>query len=511
MSKQKARKRQAAARPQSRRHGRKVATILGVMLSLSLCGGILAQWNNARLTTKSSAALMPLPAFTPSLSPGNPSKEYLYAGSRLVATEEPVGNVAPTVQLTAPGSGFTTAAPASITLAATATDADGSVAKVEFFEGATKLGEDTSSPYAFTWSNVAAGSYSLTAKATDNASAQTTSAAVNITVTTPPGTATENVAWANLVKVEATGNNLTRTDTASAWDGGAASTKAIASGNGYVEFIAGSSGGFRMCGLSNGDTNQHYNDIDYAIYLMANGTVNVYEKGVWRGAFGSYLPTDHFKVAVNGGAVTYWQGNTQLVVPNSPAPTYPLRVDTSLYTPNSSITNVVISGSLIRVAAGAENVVWTNVSSNVLATGNTLRRTSTVSAWDGGAASAQAIVSGDGYVEFIAGDGGFRMCGLSNGDTNQHYIDIDYAIYLMANGTVNVYEKGVWRGAFGSFVPGERFRVSVIGGAVTYWQGNTQLVVPNSPAPTYPLLVDTSLYTPNSSLNNVVISGWLSP
>src|SRR6185312_4355078 len=65
-------------------------------------------------------------------------------------------------------------------------DSDGTVSKVEFFQGTTKLGEDLTSPFAFTWSNVPAASYSLTAKATDNAGAITTSAAVSIVVNTPP-------------------------------------------------------------------------------------------------------------------------------------------------------------------------------------------------------------------------------------------------------------------------------------------------------------------------------------
>src|SRR6202022_15202 len=49
-------------------------------------------------------------------------------------------------------------------------------------------GTDTTSPYTFTWSNVAAGSYALTAVATDNAGAVTTSAAVTVTVSSPTTT-----------------------------------------------------------------------------------------------------------------------------------------------------------------------------------------------------------------------------------------------------------------------------------------------------------------------------------
>ncbi|HYG76519.1 MAG TPA: Ig-like domain-containing protein [Planctomycetota bacterium] len=91
-------------------------------------------------------------------------------------------NAAPTVSLTAPVNGASFTAPATITISANASDSDGSIARVEFFNGSTKLGEDTTAPYSFIWSDVVAGSYTLTARATDNAGAQQTSSAVTITV-----------------------------------------------------------------------------------------------------------------------------------------------------------------------------------------------------------------------------------------------------------------------------------------------------------------------------------------
>jgi hypothetical protein len=93
-----------------------------------------------------------------------------------------VKNKPPTVALTSPANGATFNAPATVQLAATASDADGTVAKVEFFRGKTLIGTVTAAPYNLTWANVAAGSYSITAKATDNAGAATTSTAVSIAV-----------------------------------------------------------------------------------------------------------------------------------------------------------------------------------------------------------------------------------------------------------------------------------------------------------------------------------------
>lgn len=97
----------------------------------------------------------------------------------------PLPNVAPTVSITAPANNASFLAGANVAIDATAADSDGTVSKVEFFQGSTKLGEDSTSPYSYAWNNVSTGSYSLTAKATDNASAATTSSAVNISVTPP--------------------------------------------------------------------------------------------------------------------------------------------------------------------------------------------------------------------------------------------------------------------------------------------------------------------------------------
>jgi len=106
-----------------------------------------------------------------------------------VGWQDPSGttNLAPSVSITAPadGAGFTVGD--TISVSATASDPDGTVAKVEFYAGSTKIGESTSAPYTYAWTTASAGSYALTAVATDNAGAQTASAPVNITVS-PGGT-----------------------------------------------------------------------------------------------------------------------------------------------------------------------------------------------------------------------------------------------------------------------------------------------------------------------------------
>jgi hypothetical protein len=91
-------------------------------------------------------------------------------------------NVPPTVTLTSPADGATATAPATIGLAATAGDSDGTVKRVDFYANGTIVGTANTSPYQATWSNVAAGSYSVTAVAIDNLDLSTTSAVAHITV-----------------------------------------------------------------------------------------------------------------------------------------------------------------------------------------------------------------------------------------------------------------------------------------------------------------------------------------
>jgi endoglucanase len=91
-------------------------------------------------------------------------------------------NVPPTVNITSPSNSASFTTGDNITIQASANDSDGTIAKVEFFNGSTKLGEDTSSPYSYTISGATAGSYALSAKAIDNKGAATTSGIVNIKV-----------------------------------------------------------------------------------------------------------------------------------------------------------------------------------------------------------------------------------------------------------------------------------------------------------------------------------------
>jgi RHS repeat-associated protein len=93
-------------------------------------------------------------------------------------------NRAPTVSVTSPATDAAFTSPATVLLEATASDPDaGDSVKVRFFSGPTPIGPElAAAPYRYEWPSVAAGAYTITARATDTSSAVTTSAPLLVTV-----------------------------------------------------------------------------------------------------------------------------------------------------------------------------------------------------------------------------------------------------------------------------------------------------------------------------------------
>ncbi len=99
-----------------------------------------------------------------------------------------VPNAGPIVLLTSPGA--IASAPASIplTLSASASDSDGTVTRVRFLVNGNIVGLPvTAAPYTVTWTPLVAGSYTITAEATDDAGNVASSAARTIAIVANSG------------------------------------------------------------------------------------------------------------------------------------------------------------------------------------------------------------------------------------------------------------------------------------------------------------------------------------
>ena len=90
----------------------------------------------------------------------------------------------PTVHIASPVTGTVFAAPANISISASATDSDGTVTNVEFFLGTAILTNIAVAPFSLVASNVLAGNYALAAVATDSQGARATNS-VNVSVVAP--------------------------------------------------------------------------------------------------------------------------------------------------------------------------------------------------------------------------------------------------------------------------------------------------------------------------------------
>ncbi len=156
---------------------------------------------------------------------------------RYLITSQSNQNISPTVRVSTPANNISYTQGANYTFTATASDADGTIAKVEFYYNGTQLLSTlTQAPYTISGSTagVATGQYSITAKAYDDKGAVTTSAAVIVTVNPA---ATSNKAPNVEISVPASnislkvGETYTITATASDSDGTIAGVEIYYNGN----------------------------------------------------------------------------------------------------------------------------------------------------------------------------------------------------------------------------------------------------------------------------------------
>jgi len=105
---------------------------------------------------------------------------------QIAITVNPAQNQLPSAAITAPATGTLIAAGGGVEVSATASDPDGTIASVEFFDGQRSLGLRSSPPFTITLADLAAGRYNLAAVATDNKGGSMTSGIVVLHVAAPP-------------------------------------------------------------------------------------------------------------------------------------------------------------------------------------------------------------------------------------------------------------------------------------------------------------------------------------
>jgi hypothetical protein len=144
----------------------------------------------------------------------------------------------------------------------------------------------------------------------------------------------------NLVGVTVVGDKVSRNTAPLGWNAGFTSTNSLTKGKGYVSTkipIVNTLHG--MIGLSNGNTDSNYTDIDFAIYAFL-GTLQVYESGLPKGGFGTYQTGDTLSVELLNNKIIYKKNGSVFY--------------TSLVTPTTS--NLIIDGSMYENTGGFEEI-----------------------------------------------------------------------------------------------------------------------------------------------------------
>ena len=154
----------------------------------------------------------------------------------------------------------------------------------------------------------------------------------------------EQIAWRfisldNGPRIQTTPTSITKIS-GTTWDAGGASLNQV-NNNGYFQFTATLTSKALMGGLSNTITGISYTNIQYAIYLANNGSLQIFESGTNKGTFGNYAVGDVMRVAIEGGRVNYYRNNI-LFYTSTIAPTLPQFAHVSIADPGGSIINLSI-------------------------------------------------------------------------------------------------------------------------------------------------------------------------
>jgi len=456
--------------------------------------------------------------------------------SLLGSLPSPLGSLI--VTITAPASGSTvsgtTRVSASVSIVGSLT-----VAGVQFqLDGANLGAEDTAAPYSVSWNTITTGNgpHTLTAVARDVLGLQYASRPVTVTVfndAAPP-----SVSIASPVNGATVGGTITVAATASdnvgvagvrfKLDGADLGVEDTTAPYAVPWDTAATSDGFHVLTAVARDAAGNVATSAAVTVTVSNapppdGTapaVSITSPGSGATVSNTITITADASDNVGVAGVQFFVDGATLGAEDTTAP-YSLSWDTTK-AGNGSHTltarardaagNAGFSGPITVTVSngGVDGVAWTSPV-NVTAMGSSLKKTSgSQEAEDAGAVSAQTISSSGGYVQFVATGGDDTLTvGLSHDNPDTGSAAIDFGIKVWAPNSVYVIENGrpVANEAFAST---SVFRIAVESGVVSYSRDG-RVFYTSTVAPTFPLMVDTSLQTLGAAAWDVVISNGTAP
>jgi Gylcosyl hydrolase family 115 C-terminal domain/PKD domain/Bacterial Ig domain len=219
------------------------------------------------------------------------SASYTPTGSGPAESPQAGGNQPPTVSITSPSPGTPFAAPVAIKVQVSASDADGTVNRVELYQDGKLVGVDRSFPYEWLLTNVPEGSHVLKATAFDAAGASTSSQ-MNVTMGPAPAGGT------GAFQQDPGANGIVSMEAESFF------SNTPQGGHQWVKTSpTGSSGGFAMQATPNDGTNNMTGYVstsprlDFQIDFVKTGTHYLWARGI-----GPTTGDDSYNAGIDGQA-----------------------------------------------------------------------------------------------------------------------------------------------------------------------------------------------------------------
>lgn len=314
--------------------------------------------------------------------------------------------------------------------------------------------------------------------------------------------ARDAVVWENKVNVTATGNDLEKTSGGAAFDAGATSVGSIAAGaDGAVEFQINVVGDQLACGLSVGNTDENFTDIDFAIRQQSATALRIYESGVLPYIHAVGMVTgDVARVQRIGTEITYWLNGAKIYT-STLSSTGELLVDSSIFGVGDKILDAFIetitenTAEVQGFAGQTYKVFWENITKAEVIV-NDITKITTTGVWDGGASSI--VKSGlDCAAEWkLSAAGAGVIGGLGEADVSASNTDIEYGMTTRFGTDVRVTESGAFVFTHGTIVPAadDVLRVVRIGTEITYWYNGEKIYTSGITDAGNDLYFDSSLF-----------------
>lgn len=171
---------------------------------------------------------------------------------------------------------------------------------------------------------------------------------------------------------------------------------------------------------------------------------------------------------------------------------------------NLTKTNYVAQGNIVYAGAPSD-VTWTNLvgtAATYPGAGSQLQKTLAGDAWNSADGVSSNSIAGDGFVQFRFGQNNkYVMLGLSTSNPNRDYTTVGYAIYGLANNTIQVYELGTQKGGtFPAYNTGDLFRIERTGSTIKYLK-NGAVFYTSLVASSGSLIIDTAFYSSGAIIN----------